>query len=80
MFTSNDFEKQAANEGFGVDVAGLKQKWITKVEAVFSEAMLEIPNSGWMQDGGKQGKHTEYIGYLLSEIQYLQRTFPNSVW
>jgi len=80
MFTPNDVEKQAVNEGFGVDVTSLKQKWITKVEAVFSEAMLEIPNSGWMQDGGKQGKHTEYMGYLLSEMQYLQRTFPNSVW
>jgi ring-1,2-phenylacetyl-CoA epoxidase subunit PaaC len=80
MFLPTDYEEQAANEGIGVAVNSLKQKWMTKVNSVFSEAMLEVPKSGWMQGGGKQGKHTEYMGYLLSEMQYLQRTFPNSVW
>ena len=62
------------------DVAGLKDAWFEKVKAVFDEAGLSVPAQTWMQQGGKQGRHTEYMGYLLAEMQYLQRTYPNNVW
>ena len=52
--------------------------WCT--EAIFEEATLEIPKTSWWQSGGKEGRHTEHLGFLLAEMQYLQRTFPNSTW
>jgi len=63
-----------------VDVVSLKTDWIKKIETVFAEATLEVPKQSWMQNGGKEGKHTEHMGYLLAEMQYLQRTYPNVTW
>jgi len=63
-----------------VDVGALKNSWTKKVDDVFSEATLELPKQTWMQTGGKQGKHTENLGYLLAEMQYLQRAYPNATW
>jgi len=63
-----------------IDVAALKNNWFEKIESVFSEATLEIPKQTWIQNGGKEGRHTEHLGYLLAEMQYLQRAYPNSVW
>lgn len=68
-----------------IDVASLNESWMKKVESVFSEAGISFPVGGgregsWMQTGGKEGKHTEHLGYLLAEMQYLQRAYPNSIW
>jgi len=72
MFIPEEFEL--------VDVGALKNSWTKKIEDVLSQAGLAIPKQAWMQTGGKQGKHTEHLGYLLAEMQYLQRAFPNSTW
>jgi ring-1,2-phenylacetyl-CoA epoxidase subunit PaaC len=80
MFVPAPFEEQAANNGFGVKVDECKENWTQKVNEVFTEATLEVPASKWMQKGGKEGIHTEHMGYLLSEMQYLQRTYPNVTW
>jgi len=86
MFLPSSYELQAADEGFGVNVALLKETWLQKVSEVFAEARLNVPqqdeSSGksWVQSGGKEGSHTEYLGYILTDMQYLQRAFPNSVW
>ncbi|RYZ53931.1 MAG: hypothetical protein EOO14_14870 [Chitinophagaceae bacterium] len=50
------------------------------LEVVFEEAGLEIPKQSWAQSRGKEGRHTEHLGYLLAEMQYLQRTYPNATW
>jgi ring-1,2-phenylacetyl-CoA epoxidase subunit PaaC len=63
-----------------IHLAALKNDWLQKVAAVFTEATLEIPKTGWMQSGGKEGRHTEYFGYLLTEMQHLQRVYPNATW
>lgn len=63
-----------------IDATALKKEWMEKVEAVFAEAGLERPRQTWMQGGGKEGKHTEHLGYLLAEMQYLQRAYPNATW
>lgn len=86
MFVPSAFEEQTVEEGFGVDVALLKEAWMHRVTDVFGEAQLSVPGIGespaktWMQSGGKKGMHTEYFGYILTEMQYLQRVYPNSVW
>jgi ring-1,2-phenylacetyl-CoA epoxidase subunit PaaC len=50
------------------------------VESVFSEATLETPADGFMHMGGKEGRHTEYLGYMLADMQFLQRAYPGAKW
>lgn len=63
-----------------VDVAALKNNWLEKVRNIFSEATLAIPENIFMQSGGKEGIHTEQLGYILTELQYVQRAYPDSEW
>jgi ring-1,2-phenylacetyl-CoA epoxidase subunit PaaC len=80
LFHPVPFESQLAERGLAPDPADLRNAWINKINTILSEAELEMPEAGWMQDGGKKGIHTEYLGYLLAEMQYMQRTFPNMTW
>ncbi len=75
LFIAADYEAAA-----GFDIALLKEDWIKKVTAVFEEATLPIPEKAFMQTGGKTGTHTEHLGFILAELQYLQRTYPNAEW
>jgi ring-1,2-phenylacetyl-CoA epoxidase subunit PaaC len=75
LFIAADYETAA-----GFDIALLKDDWMKKVTTVFEEATLSIPEKTFMQTGGKTGTHTEHLGYILTELQYLQRTYPNAEW
>jgi ring-1,2-phenylacetyl-CoA epoxidase subunit PaaC len=80
MFQASDFESSLKEKNISVDPSTLKTQWDQKIKDVFNEAGLDIPVSTWNQSGGKQGIHTEYMGFLLAEMQVLQRTYPNSTW
>ncbi len=80
LFHQTDADKAMVNEGIGVDVTTLKDKYYSRVNTILEEATLQIPESKWFQKGGKQGIHTEHLGYLLSDLQYMQRTYPNMEW
>src|SRR5688572_11520343 len=83
MFEAAGYELQAANDGTGVDVSKLKEPWQQKVSEILSEASLNPPLGGrgaFMQTGGKEGKHTEHLGYILTDLQYLQRAYPGCEW
>ncbi|HEU4469493.1 MAG TPA: 1,2-phenylacetyl-CoA epoxidase subunit PaaC [Flavisolibacter sp.] len=80
LFATEAFDKEMAAAGVGIDPAGLKQDWQSRISAVLDEAGLELPGQIWMHSGGKKGRHTEHLGYLLAEMQYLQRAYPNSTW
>jgi len=71
---------EAASYETIVDVSKLKEPWLTKVKEIFSEATLAIPGKTLTQIGGKEGKHTEYLGNILTELQYMQRTYPGCDW
>ena len=58
----------------------IKKNFEEKIIAIFQEAGLTIPQDIWMHKGGKIGKHTEHLGYILTEMQFLQRACPNSEW
>jgi ring-1,2-phenylacetyl-CoA epoxidase subunit PaaC len=75
MFIAADYENL-----FAIDFATLKSEWLQKITAVFDEATLPIPENTFMQMGGKEGVHTEHLGFILTELQYLQRAYPNSQW
>ena len=75
MFLPVDYETVT-----GIDFSFLKEEWMKNVKAIFEEATLSIPENVFMQTGGKSGIHTEQMGYLLAELQYVQRAYPNSEW
>jgi ring-1,2-phenylacetyl-CoA epoxidase subunit PaaC len=75
IFVPADYE-----DLFAIDFAALKNDWLQKVTVIFQEATLTIPESTFMQSGGKTGMHTEHLGYILTDLQYMQRTYPNSQW
>jgi ring-1,2-phenylacetyl-CoA epoxidase subunit PaaC len=75
MFMPAEYEKET-----GVDFELLKEEWNKKVTSIFEEATLSIPEKIFMQSGGKTGTHTEHLGYILAELQYMQRAYPNSEW
>lgn len=80
LFEASGYELRAVHDGSGVDVSKLKDEWINKVKEIFSEATLIIPPKTFMQTGGKEGKHTEHLGYILTELQYMQRAYPGCEW
>ncbi|MEI6950690.1 1,2-phenylacetyl-CoA epoxidase subunit PaaC [Paraflavisolibacter sp. H34] len=81
LFLPAAYEREAAEEGLGVNGETLRNAWLQQVEEVLTAATLPLlPPTGWMQRGGKLGRHTEHLGYLLAEMQYLQRAYPDSNW
>jgi ring-1,2-phenylacetyl-CoA epoxidase subunit PaaC len=80
LFHPTEVEKAMLKEGIGVDVTSLKNWYYETVNAVLEEATLSVPESKYFQKGGKQGIHTEHMGYLLAQLQYMQRTYPNMEW
>lgn len=75
-----DYEIEAAKSGLGVDLEKIKVNWIEEVNNIFGEAGLKVPERAWMQKGGKKGVHTEHLGFILADMQYLQRTYPGQKW
>ncbi len=63
-----------------LNYAAIEAAWNKKVSAVFEEAGLNIPTKTFVQKGGPNGMHTEHLGYILAEMQFLQRAYPNSEW
>jgi ring-1,2-phenylacetyl-CoA epoxidase subunit PaaC len=80
MFEFDDSERALIDAGIAVDPAGLRPQWLKTVSDIVGEATLVLPKSGWMQQGGRSGRHSEHLGHLLSELQSMQRTFPGATW
>jgi ring-1,2-phenylacetyl-CoA epoxidase subunit PaaC len=80
MFEVDDSERGLIDAGIATDPATLRPRWLETVSNVLREATLTLPNSDWMQQGGRSGRHSEHLGHLLSELQSMQRTFPGATW
>jgi ring-1,2-phenylacetyl-CoA epoxidase subunit PaaC len=80
MFQVDESERALIERGVAVDPATLHPQWLKTISDVMTEATLALPKSGWMQQGGRTGKHSEHLGHLLSELQSMQRTFPGATW
>jgi len=80
LFLPTETEKAMVSEGIGVDVALLKDSFYKKVNTILEESTLQTPTTEYFQKGGKQGIHSEHMGYILTELQYMQRTYPNMTW
>ena len=62
------------------DPASVRGAWNATIDATLARATLARPADGWMQSGGRTGRHTEHLGHLLAEMQSLQRTYPGATW
>jgi ring-1,2-phenylacetyl-CoA epoxidase subunit PaaC len=80
MFTADDSERELVAAGVAVDPLLLMPEWLVTVRQVVQEATLALPENDWMQQGGRDGRHSEHLGHLLSELQYMQRSFPGASW
>jgi ring-1,2-phenylacetyl-CoA epoxidase subunit PaaC len=80
MFVADVDEVALIDAGIAADIRLLAAPWRRRVDAVIDEATLARPASAHMQRGGKQGRHTEHFGYLLAEMQFLQRAYPGAQW
>ncbi|WP_430467471.1 1,2-phenylacetyl-CoA epoxidase subunit PaaC [Winogradskyella ouciana] len=80
LFHQTEADKAMIAEGIGVDVTKLKDSYYRQVSELLEEATLQVPESKYFQKGGKEGIHTEHLGYMLAELQYMQRTYPNMEW
>ncbi|MCB1385360.1 MAG: phenylacetate-CoA oxygenase subunit PaaC [Nitratireductor sp.] len=81
LFHSDAIDREVASAGAGVDPAALRQDWEAEIAAVFRESLLEEKGIGdGHQTGGRLGRHTEAMGFLLAELQYMQRTYPGMQW
>lgn len=80
LFVMDEIDRRMLELGIGVDLTSLRAPWSRTVEDVLEEATLERPADGWMQSGGRSGRHSEYMGYILAELQYMQRAYPNMTW
>ncbi len=80
LFHQTEADQAMIAEGVGVDTAALKEIYYKMVSEVLEEATLEVPENKYFHKGGKQGIHSEHMGYILSDMQYMQRTYPNMEW
>jgi ring-1,2-phenylacetyl-CoA epoxidase subunit PaaC len=80
LFVQDESDRMMISAGVGPDMDSIYPVWKEKVRAVLEEATLTISTDGWMQSGSKQGRHTEHFGYILSELQYMQRAYPGCEW
>ncbi len=81
LFTPDEVDRAVAEAGIGPDLPALKPAWDRRVDAVLREATLERPQVGWMPTGGKDGSmHSEHLGHILAEMQFLQRAYPDARW
>ena len=79
MFGPAD-EAGLVEAGFAADAQALRPGWERTVDAVLGQATLVRPAAPWFQQGGRTGRHTEHLGFLLAEMQHLPRTHPGAVW
>lgn len=80
MVMASETDKVMLDQSVGVDLSHVARSWNDRIAAVLEEATLQLPKETWMQEGGKNGIHTEQLGYILAEMQFMQRAYPNMEW
>ena len=80
LFEINEIDKEMVKEKIGVDCSSIKAEWDKIIDDVFAEATLIRPEDTHMTTGGREGIHTEHLGHLLSDMQYLQHAYPDATW
>lgn len=80
LFTPASYEKELVQNGIAVNLENIKVQWENNLRSVFDEATLTTPDKTYMHTGGKEGIHSEQMGFILAELQFMQRAYPNLTW
>ncbi len=80
LFFTDESDTLLSGLGIIPDFSKIKDVWSANVTAVFEQATLQIPANNWQFEGGRKGRHSEHMGYLLAELQYMQRAYPDMEW
>ena len=80
LFEMDALEQRLADCGIGVDTSLLPERWRSMLSEVLAEARLTMPEDGWAVRGGRAGYHTENLGHLLTELQFIHRAYPGCRW
>jgi ring-1,2-phenylacetyl-CoA epoxidase subunit PaaC len=80
LFKMDETDTILLDFGIAADLETIKAKWQLNVKEVLTEATLEMPETLGFQKGGREGRHSEHLGFLLTELQYMQRAYPNMTW
>lgn len=80
LFQADELDEALAAAGVAPDLAEIRRLWDAEIDRALKEGTLRRPDSGYMQKGGKQGRHSEHLGYILAEMQFLQRAYPGASW
>ena len=80
LFEVTEADKAMIEKGVGVDVTKFKEAFYKEVSELLTEATIEVPENKYFSSGGKKGIHTEHMGYILADMQYMQRAYPNMKW
>jgi ring-1,2-phenylacetyl-CoA epoxidase subunit PaaC len=80
LFAADWIPDELLAAGVAADPAPVREEWLSDVDEVLTDATIERPSGGWTPSGGRDGVHTEAMGYLLAELQHLHRSFPGASW
>jgi ring-1,2-phenylacetyl-CoA epoxidase subunit PaaC len=80
VFLASDVELNLQTKNIAPDCSALYKPWQTLIEETLENATLQMPEAAYMQRGGKKGIHTEHLGFILAEMQHLQRVHPGATW
>ena len=80
LTTPNAIDTTLLGYNLSVDLLDIQPIYHNTITSVLTQATLTVPSTQWMQKGGKEGIHTEYLGYILAEMQHLQRVYPHCTW
>lgn len=80
MFEADEVHLRLAKLGIAPDQQAIRETWNATVEPILRAATLQRPDDGWMHRGGLSGRHSEHLGHLLAELQFMQRAYPGAQW
>ncbi|MFO1219197.1 MAG: 1,2-phenylacetyl-CoA epoxidase subunit PaaC [Burkholderiaceae bacterium] len=80
LFDGDAVDDAAAASGLGPRWSELREPWLAEMQALLAEAQLDVPGDSAFRSHAKQGVHTEHMGYILAEMQFLQRAYPGGAW
>lgn len=80
LFYQDEVDAELEKNGIIPNNSEVENEWRKTVNSVLEEATLKVPTNNWKQEGGRKGMHSEHLGYILAEMQYMQRAYPNMEW
>lgn len=80
LFYTDEIDAELLISGIAPNMSEIYDSWDLTVKSVLKEATLQIPTNNWKHEGGRKGMHSEHLGYILTEMQFIQRAYPNMEW